>query len=98
MWNISGGSERIPGCLGQLSQMMKLRINGVNSYDYLTLQAQDCTPPNLRSLLTFSQTESRLGLVGKLIPGLCLQVTPGGFSFQLCVKMRHSLSDLSLHL
>lgn len=43
-------------------------------------------------------TESRLGLVGKLIPGLCLQVTPGGFSFQLCVKMRHSLSDLSLHL
>lgn len=48
MWNISGGSERIPGWLGQLSQMMKLRIKGVNSYDYLTLQAQDCTPPNLR--------------------------------------------------
>lgn len=63
MWNISGGSERIPGCLGQLSQMMKMRINGVNSYDYLTLQAQDCIPPNLRSLLTFSQSRGSGWLV-----------------------------------
>lgn len=65
---------------------MKLRLSRVNSSDYLTLQAQDCTPPNLPSLLTFLQTGSSLGSLGKLIPGLHLQVTLVGSRFSSVSK------------
>lgn len=50
------------------------------------------SPPTIRS---HSQSGSRDG--GKLIPGLCLE-SASRFSLLLCVKMRHSLSGLVVHL